>query len=153
MSFKRPIPLLVALGMLTGVLAVTNARAAVPACAKLGCWTAPFSPFHAFDKRPPLTPQESMKYPSAASLVFMPDGRIVYWNGLQNLENSNDAGLALDLGRQGRNSQTAVLDLTGSRPLFYVAGATPPGDDMFCADQRLLENGKLLVAGGVYWQT
>jgi hypothetical protein len=137
--------------VLTGLGAGT-ARAAGSACASSGCWTAPFSPFGLFDKHPPQTVADSMKFPAAASMAFMPDGRIVYWNGLQGRENGNDAGELLDLSRGNPRSVTGVLDLTGSQPIFYTKNNAPGGDDMFCADQRVLETGHLLVTGGTYWQ-
>src|SRR5438132_14291373 len=81
-----------AASVLTGLGAGT-ARAAAPACASSGCWTAPFSPgasdLHprgAYADAPPQTVAQSEQYPAAASAVVLPNGRIVYWNGLQNLE-------------------------------------------------------------------
>lgn len=114
-----------------------------------GCWSAPFSPNGEFDERAPKTPQESTKYPSAASIVVLPNGRMVYWNGLQNLENAQYP-LPADAGRVARNSESKMLDLGGDTPLF-VNVATNDGDDMFCADQRLLATGQVMVAGGTRW--
>ena len=139
--------------ILTG-LGAGAARAATPACASDGCWTAPFSPYGLFDKAPPQTPAESEKYPAAASAVMMPNGRIVYWNGLQNLEGCGQAPGPLSYAGCAGNAHTQVLDLTGSSPEFMSVPTIPGGhDDLFCSDQRLLENGTVLDAGGTYWQT
>ena len=137
--------------------AMTTARASTPACAAQGCWTAPFSPFGLFDKAPPQTVAESEKFPAAASLVMMPNGRIVYWNGLQNLESCGPISIAADGGKCAGNAHTQVLDLTGSTPLFYTNIPTNGGndghDDLFCSDQRLLSNGTVLDTGGTNWVT
>jgi hypothetical protein len=140
--------------ILTGLGAGT-ARAATPACAADGCWTAPFSPFGQFDKAPPQTVAQSEKYPAAASAVMMPNGRIVYWNGLQNIEGCGQISVAANGGACVGNAHTQILDLTGSSPIFITNIPTAAGghDDLFCSDQRLLENGTVLDTGGTYWAT
>src|SRR5438874_9925274 len=89
------------IALATGASVLTGAgtaRAATPACASNGCWTAPFSPFGKFDKAPPQTVAESEQYPAAASAVMLPSGRIVYWNGLQNLEGCSQAPIPANGG-------------------------------------------------------
>ena len=147
---------MLALATLASILsgAMSSARAAAPSCAASGCWTAPFSPFGKFDKAPPSTPAAAEQYPAAASAVVLPNGRIVYWNGLQNIANCGQISVAADAGKCLGNAKSEILDLTGSTPLFMPV-AVPAGnhDDLFCSDQRLLSNGTLLDTGGTYWAT
>jgi len=150
---------LLALATLGSILsgAMTTARAATPSCASSGCWTAPFSPFHEFDKTPPQTVAQSEKFPAAASQVMLPDGRIVYWNGLQNIEGCGQFSVAANAGACLGNAKSEVLDLRANAPLApsFMPVAVPAGnhDDLFCSDQRLLENGTVLDTGGTYWAT
>ena len=138
--------------VLTGLGAGT-ARAATPACASDGCWTAPFSPFGMFNARPPQTTAESRLFPAAASLVMMPNGRIVYWNGLQGAENCGQVTLIVNLGACGQNAHSEILDLTKKSPSFEMVPTNSGHSDLFCSDQRLLENGTVLDTGGTYYST
>jgi hypothetical protein len=140
--------------------AMTSARASTPMCPS-GCWTAPFSPgassahpLGAYSDAPPQTVAQSEQYPAAASAVVLPNGRIVYWNGLQNIEGCGNAPGPLSYGGCLGNAKSEILDLTGSTPLFMPV-TVPAGnhDDLFCSDQRLLENGTVLDTGGTYWAT
>lgn len=140
---------------LATMLVGTGAQAADPCAdaATKGCWSAPFSPNGEFDAAPPDTVEESLKYPAAASVVMLPSGRLVYWNGLQNLEACNYP-LPSNAGACAENSKVWQLDLTGPTPLFWKADPEQPGgDDLFCSDQRLLASGTLVTAGGTNWQT
>jgi hypothetical protein len=144
------------LASLLTAIGVNNARAAA-ACAGAatqGCWTAPFSPFHEFDSKVPANAKESQKYPAAASVVMLPNGRIIYWNGLQNLEDCGQTSATFDIGKCVGNAESKELDLTGNgtEPLFIPVHMNS-GTDLFCSDQRLLENGTLLDTGGSYWDT
>lgn len=134
--------------------AMTTARAATPACAASGCWTAPFSPLGEFDKAPPQTVQQSEKYPAAASAVVLPSGKVLYWNALQNIEGCGPISVAANAGVCLGNAKSEILDLTGRTPTFKpVAIPAGNGDDLFCSDQRLLSNGTVLDTGGTYWAT
>jgi hypothetical protein len=157
---------LLALATLGSILsgAMTTARAATPSCASTGCWTAPFSPgasaAHprgAYADAPPQTVAQSEQYPAAASQVMLPDGRIVYWNGLQNIEGCGQFSVAANAGACLGNAKSEVLDLRANAPLApsFMPVAVPAGnhDDLFCSDQRLLENGTVLDTGGTYWAT
>ncbi|MGZ4138853.1 MAG: galactose oxidase-like domain-containing protein [Actinomycetota bacterium] len=146
---------LVALGTMASLLsAAGTARAAAPACAADGCWTAPFSPFGKFDAAPPQTVEDSEKYPAAASSVMLPNGRVLYWNGLQNLEGCGQLPVPANAGACTGNATSETLDLTGSSPVFTSVPVTPGNhDDLFCSDQRLLENGTVLDTGGTNWVT
>ncbi|HLW18523.1 MAG TPA: galactose oxidase-like domain-containing protein [Actinomycetota bacterium] len=150
---------LLALATLGSILsgAMTTARAATPSCAAQGCWTAPFSPFHKFDNAPPQTVAESELYPAAASQVMLPDGQVLYWNGLQNIEGCGQLPVPANAGACLGNAKSEILDLRASAPLTpaFMPVAVPAGnhDDLFCSDQRLLENGTVLDTGGTYWAT
>jgi hypothetical protein len=126
-----------------------------PAYATLGSWSAPFWEGQSSDATLPTTPQEARDAPpTAVSIAVMPDGKIVYWDGLAGLAKCN-APLALDAGRCSKNAETRVLDLNG---LFGTTWTTPGLNntggqgDLFCADQRLLKDGRVLAAGGTIWK-
>lgn len=157
--------LLLATGVLSSLLTTGSSNAdPVVVCIDdtQGCWGIPFSE-GATPDRPygkyggeyrPQTPEESMEFPTAVSIAMTPSGKLVYWNGLTDLEKSR-APLPLDAGRSGGVDQSRVLDLTGNgQPLWYTP-ANPTGggtDGMFCADQRLLESGRVIVAGGTDYE-
>ena len=115
--------------------------------------------------------------PTAVSSTVLPDGRILYWNGLESLENVT-LNAVLQASSVSRNSQARILDLRSGTPVWTVptpsdGGATSadigtgppwplPGNngfnnnpkaigDMFCSDQVALANGKLLISGGTGW--
>ena len=158
---SRTISAFVALATFTTIISgalVTSASAAgTPPCASVGCWTKPFSPFGLYDNAPPQTPAAAEVYPAAASQVMMPDGRIIYWNGLQNIANCGQISVAADAGKCLGNAKSEILDLRAptSDVLRFVPVAVPAGnhDDLFCSDQRLLESGHVLDTGGTYWTT
>jgi Domain of unknown function (DUF1929) len=117
-----------------------------------GDWLKPFAEIPLFAKRPPKTIKESLKIPPAVSMAMLPDGRIVYWGGLEGIENGT-APVAADGGRAIIESRVRVLDLRDGTPSWRKT--TPeagPAHDLFCADQRLLANGKLLAVGGTIWR-
>ena len=150
---------LLALATLGSILsgAMTTAHAATPSCAAEGCWTAPFSPFHKYDKAPPQTVAESEEFPAAASAVMLPNGQVLYWNGLQNIEGCGPISVAANADKCIGNAKSEILDLRADAPLTpaFTPVAVPSGnnDDLFCSDQRLLENGTVLDTGGTYWAT
>ncbi|MDQ1673558.1 MAG: hypothetical protein QOC98_2120 [Frankiaceae bacterium] len=106
--------------------------------------------------------------PAGVSVVVLPNGKIVYWDGLEGMD---DAQIVLtDFARTARNSQSRLMDLRGptwSTPTPYDGGANPSGNnnqylpgvphdntnkrndgDLFCSDQVLLSDGRVLAAGG-----
>jgi hypothetical protein len=149
--------LLLATATLASLLAATafSPAGAAPSCAPQGCWTKPFSPLGKYDAAPPQTPAQSKEFPAAASAVVLPNGQVVYWNGLQGLEDCGQVSVALDAGECAKNSKSKILDLTGTSPLFYDVAVSPDAghDDLFCSDQRLLEDGTLLDTGGTNYVT
>ncbi|MHB8572726.1 MAG: galactose oxidase-like domain-containing protein [Candidatus Dormibacteria bacterium] len=110
--------------------------------------------------------------PTAVTSVMLPDGRVLFWNGLEGLENVQHL-TAAEAGAVSSNSQSRVLDLSGATPTFSVPsqnGVTNPDAgngsqyplpsssdpnaeiDLFCSDQVHLADGRVLIAGGTWWQ-
>jgi hypothetical protein len=105
--------------------------------------------------------------PAGASVNVLNDGRILYWNALEGMENVNFS-VVNEYGAQAINDQSRVLDLDGPTwtqpaPVDGGANETDPetilpdaligGDDndngaLFCSDQVLLPGGRVLAAGG-----
>ncbi|MGH2730381.1 MAG: galactose oxidase-like domain-containing protein, partial [Actinomycetota bacterium] len=120
--------------------------------ATTGAWSAPIAEDPQFAKRPPKNIKESLKTPPAVSMAMLPDGRVIYWGGLEGLEDSV-APAALDGGRGVINSRVRLLDLRGGSPKWSVARPEDAGaHDLFCADQRLLADGRLIAVGGTIWK-
>ncbi len=111
--------------------------------------------------------------PAGASMVMLPNGKIVFWNALEGEEGITGTNTLLtDGGKLTVNDESRYLDLSGSKPVFTKpspvdAGAhqTDHPDDlplgpfsaqhysynngsMFCSDQVLLANGDVIDAGG-----
>ena len=110
--------------------------------------------------------------PTAASIVVLNDGRLLYWNGLEGTENAQSG--AGDFGAIAPDDQSRVLTLGDEGPAWripvnptggasnsgytsaYPAPITPlipvkraPGSGaLFCADQVQLADGRILAAGG-----
>jgi hypothetical protein len=129
------------------------AQGAVGAPAQVGEWGAPFAEIPLFAVRPPQTTAESEMTPPAVSMVMLPDGRILYWGGLTGLEDC-DSHLAIDAGECGQPSPTRILDVRSGTPVW--ATPTPEnggGDDLFCTDQRLLVDGRVVAAGGTIYRS
>lgn len=144
--------------VLTGVLVAGAATTSLagetvaPDPGKAGDWGAPFAELTIFAKRPPQTIEESVKIPPAVSMGMLPDGRIVYWGGLEGIE-AGKAPVAADGGKAIVPSRVRVLDLRHGEPRWTTPKMeTGPAHDMFCADQRLLPDGRLLVVGGTIWR-
>lgn len=129
-----------------------------PACADAatkGCFMAPFSENGDFDAAPPNTIEEAGRYPTAASAAVLPNGKVLYWDGLSDIENS-DAVTAFLPDALSEKDRSRVLDLGDDytdTPLISEPAINPTGggDNLFCADQRLLSDGRLLAAGGTLY--
>jgi hypothetical protein len=149
---RRFLILSLVVGLVASVLGSATAINKGKAARSAGKWTKPMAELRIFAKRPPRTVKESTKTPPAVSIAMLPDGRIIYWGGLEGIE-TGTAPVAADGGRAIINSRVRILDLRGKHTSW---SRTSPGDggahDMFCADQRLLPNGKLLVVGGTIWR-
>jgi hypothetical protein len=150
----RRIAIGLVLVLLTGVVATgTMADAGSRKKARrLGKFGRPIAEDPKFAKRPPQTPKESVKIPPAVSMAMLPDGRVVYWGGLESLEDGKYP-LAADAPNQVRSSRTRILDLRHKRPRWTKPNPEDTGKhDLFCADQRLLRDGRLIAVGGTIWE-
>ena len=121
--------------------------------ARMGLWNKPIAELPVFAKRPPKDTKESTKIPPAVSMAMLPDGRVVYWGGLESLEDGQYP-LASDAPNQVQSSRTRILDLRGPQPIWRVPDPEDSGKhDLFCADQRLLADGRLIAVGGTVWES
>ena len=119
---------------------------------KVGRFLAPIAELPLFAKRPPKDAKESVQIPSAVSMAMLPDGRIAYWGGLENLEDGQYP-IAADGPNQVVSSRTRILDLRGRTPKWTKPDPEDSGKhDLFCADQRLLADGRLMAVGGTVWE-
>ncbi|MEA2447485.1 MAG: hypothetical protein QOK47_1122 [Actinomycetota bacterium] len=141
--------------MLFSALVAQSATATatdVPNPAEAGQFSAPFSEIPLFAERPPASNAEASRIPTAVSAAMLPDGRIIYWGGLEGIENAG-APIAADGGRTVINSRTRILDLRDGTPKWSTPSPEDGAkDDLFCADQRLLVDGRLLAVGGTVWK-
>jgi galactose oxidase-like protein len=127
----------------------------------VGRWRTPFGEGGVWDDDPSL--EQSKRFPTAVSAVVLPDGRLLYWNGLEGTENF-ETGFFPDIVTASENSRARILDLRARRPRWSIphlergTTAEPHDDgqwatkDLFCADQKLLYDGTVLIAGGTEWQ-
>lgn len=101
----------------------------------------------------PASNEEADRFPTAVSVAVLPDGRILYWNGLEGTEHI-ETHVALDGGRWAGNSRSRILDFVAGAPRWAVPGPEDGGaGDMFCADQKILPDGRVVIAGGTEWVT
>ena len=155
------VPLAAVLALLGTLIAGGSVPAAADDLSTTGQFLPAFSENGDFDSAPPANVSESTRYPTAVSLVAMPNGKYVYWNGLENLE-SDGYPLATDANRisPGSRSRQLAFDVNGA-PTFQVptpedAGEDPGSEndqgDLFCADQRILLDGTVAAIGGTVWK-
>ena len=149
--------LVVAVVMATAIVSVPSAIAGER---DDGRWSQPFWEAGDSSFNPPSL-ETSRRFPAAATAVVLPDGRLLYWNGLEGSENgdvwvgSANGTIAVE------NSRVRILDLRSPSPQWTTStlerGTTSEGQagaaihDMFCSDQKLLYTGDVLVAGGSRW--
>ncbi len=57
--------------------------------------------------------------PTAQASTMLPDGRIMYWNGIESQENARGPS-AMSLSPSARDSQARVLDLRSGTPQFEI---------------------------------
>ena len=116
--------------------------------------------------------QRSLCKPAAASVVVLPNGKTLFWDALEGMEDVR-YGVVPEYGNVAQNDMARVLDLRSGTPQFtvsdpdpasnpgggdkdfeYLPGGTQNNDekrndgDLFCSDQKLLSNGKVLDVGG-----
>jgi hypothetical protein len=115
--------------------------------------------------------------PAAVNVVVLPNGKVLYWNGLEGEEGVN-LSIVAEGGDTLANDQTRLLSLAGptwSTPSpvdgggngsayteYLVPNAPAPLDDvlnspgsalgaLFCSDQVFLADGRVLTPGGTHW--
>ncbi len=111
--------------------------------------------------------------PAAGSINILPNGKIVYWDALDSVQESKLNTVA-EFGDKARNDTARVLDLRGAKPSWQVSNPDPasnpdgrqgsylPGPlynddetrndgDLFCSDQIFLADGTILDVGGTHY--
>lgn len=129
----------------------------------VGRWSKPFWEGGSSPYGPP-SRENAKRFPTAVSAAVLPDGRLLYWNGAEGMEDV-ETNLLLEIGSVLQNSRARVLDLRSRRPRWTVpvlerGTSEEPRDrpnaathDLFCADQKFLYDGTLLLAGGSEWRS
>jgi len=67
--------------------------------------------------------------PTGVSVAPLADGRVLYWNGIENSEGNVELAVYIEAGRVLRDSQAVVMDLRGSAPSFQDVGRGISGDN------------------------
>jgi hypothetical protein len=115
--------------------------------------------------------------PAAVNIVALPNGKLLYWDGLEAEEDVN-LTIVAELGDKAVNDQSRLLDLSGptwAKPSpvdggangletsEYIVNSAPapleeilndPGGApgaLFCSDQVLLPDGRVLTPGGTHY--
>ena len=115
--------------------------------------------------------------PAAVNVIALPNGKILYWDGLEAEEDVN-LSIVAELGDKAVDDQSRLLDLSGpswSEPSPVDGGANgvegseyllknapapleevlnDPGGApgaLFCSDQVLLPDGRVLTPGGTHY--
>lgn len=157
MRLRRLVVVFSTVTVIAGIVAPASATSRLQADpATAGEWLAPFAEDPTFAQRPPATKAESAATPTAVSIAVLPDGNLVYWNGLEGSE-AAERPIATDMP-DPEESRARILDvrsfLTGhaEAPTWWVPNPeVGVGGDMFCADLRHLADGSLMVVGGTDW--
>ena len=113
--------------------------------------------------------------PAAVSVNVLPDGDVMYYDGLEGTENVRTSIVA-EFGHNAGNDQSRVLDLKGP-PSWRIpspadGGANPDGYDnqalfppplsstetyndgaLFCSDNKFLADGRVISLGGTAYYT
>lgn len=117
--------------LVTGGASPAADAADAPDPAKVGAWSAPFEEGGTSARCVDDGDGELICKPPAVTSVLLPDGRVLYWNGIEGSENIEN-GIVPEGGRTGRDSQARVLDLRGAVPTWTDVGrggATNPNID------------------------
>ena len=132
------------------------------------------APFEEAGERCTTTPDgEQQCKPAAGSVVALPNGKIVYWDALDSIQEAQVNAVA-QFGTDARNDMARVLDLRGPTPVWTRSDPNPasnpggregsylPGGlynddetrndgDLFCSDQVFLADGTVLDVGGTHY--
>lgn len=160
----------------SGTASAATTGAAPPNAAEVGMFSPAFAepgPNCETRKKPDGTEYEVCK-PTAVSLVVLPNGKLLYWDGLEGTDNIEHS-TSLELGQAAVDDQSRVLDVRGPSwkrpsPVDGAAGEQHPEEhlvpdapeplkpilnhegkasySLFCSDQKLLANGMVITTGG-----
>ena len=93
--------------------------------AKVGSWIQPFEEGGAEVPRCQAQQKEGWQNgqlvckPAASDIIALPDGRVLYWDGLEGNENV-DQSYGWQMSPMAQNDRARVLDLRGGNPVFQV---------------------------------
>src|SRR4051794_28289529 len=130
--------------------------------------------------KPFLGPPGDARYldckPTAASVNVLPDGRVMYYDGLEGTEQVRTS-IVIEYGHHAGNDQSRVLALGDGNPTWTIpghadGGANPGGYDnqalfppplsdddpsndgaLFCSDNKFLPDGRVISLGGTAYYT
>src|SRR5438105_3322273 len=117
-----------ALAVATSLVAVPRsgaAEATIGDPAKVGAWLEPLEEGGAAVPRCRPIEKEGWENGhlrckvAASNLIGLPDGRVLYWDGLEGGENVEQSYL-WQFGQVSQNDQARVLDLRGGSPVFQT---------------------------------
>jgi hypothetical protein len=92
---------------------------------QVGAWIQPFE--EGGSETPRCHPSEEPGWahgslvckPSAATMIALPDGRVLYWDGLEGSENV-ERSYGPEIAPKSRNAEARVLDVRGGTPVFEI---------------------------------
>lgn len=108
----------------------------------VGAWSEPFEEGGADTPRCELVPSDTSGdprerlqcKPTAVTAAMLPDGRLLYGNGLEDFENAEEGAL-LSVSPESRNSRTRVLDMRDGTPEW----STPEQNETDGTNPRIVE--------------
>lgn len=119
-SAKRALPVLAGL-LVVGIGWTPVSAQAILAPDRVGQWTAPFE--EGGSGTPRCVPKDDGSgtdcKPAAQAAAVLPDGRVLYWNGIEGQQNAKGPSVP-GLAPAARNDQVRVLDLRSGRPEWVV---------------------------------
>lgn len=115
----------------------------------------------------PSPPSSTPCKPAAVNLMYLPNGKVLYWNGLEGMENVQVNTVA-EYGQVAACDQARLLNLAGPSwtpagdgncskanyqasyliPGLPFDGVNSDSDALFCSSQVFLANGDVLTTGG-----
>jgi hypothetical protein len=124
--------------VVTSLVALPRPSAAEPtvdsALAKVGAWIQPFEEGGAAIPRCQPIQKEGWENgqlrckPAASDIISLPDGRVLYWDGLEGNENV-DQSYGWQMSPMAQNDEARVLDVRGGSPVFQVPTPSTGGGE------------------------
>lgn len=162
---------LLATGAPAALLAAPAAAAPAGDPSVLGRFAAPFE--EAGERCVTKADGEQQCKPAAGSISMLPNGKLVYWDALDSIQEA-DVNAVAQFGTDARNDMARTLDLRSGKPAFAKSDPNPasnpdgrqgsylPGPlhnddekrndgDLFCSDQVFLADGRILDVGGTHY--